>query len=156
MCFLLGSDPSFFVYCCPMYEVIFAQEDRDIAASASRVLLQIVPYLKDLKQPQSTKLLYGDISVADEVEKFAELLGGIANSKTQEVDIPGIIQSLGVFVSGVMQAPSCLEVKANKLLRCTSEQICRLAKSFHCVDSTTQHRREALEELEKIVAKFEQ
>ena len=86
-----------------LLQVIFAQEDRDIAASASRVLSKIVSYLKSLKQPQSTKLLYGDISVADEIEKFAEFLDDIANSKTQGVDIPDIIQSLGVFVPDVMQ-----------------------------------------------------
>jgi hypothetical protein len=125
--------------------------NRELASRASNALRPIFPLLKELKQPESAKMLYGEYDVVQSIDNFIQELYEFSNSETKrDVIIPPIIKrhSLSSFVVGVQTGATYGEMIANSVLHEICESIHLLADAFSQDCMSLDDRRSIVDQLE--------
>jgi hypothetical protein len=109
--------------------------NRKLAMQASNALRPIFPLLKELKEPESAKMIFGEFDVVQTIGDFIQELYDFGKSETkQSVTIDRVIEthSLRSFIVHVQTFPSATigETTANTVLYEIYESIHQLANAF--------------------------
>jgi hypothetical protein len=123
--------------------------NRGLAGQASNALRQIFSLLKELKEPESAKMIFGEFDIVQAIDNFIQELNKFDNSETkQRVTIDKVIEthSLSSFIVSVQTIPPATgdEISANAVLNEVYESIHQLANAFSHKSCMSQDDRESI------------
>ncbi|MDR0336001.1 MAG: hypothetical protein LBI18_02825 [Planctomycetaceae bacterium] len=123
--------------------------NRRLAGQASNALRLIFLLLKEWKEPESAKMMFGEFDVVQAIDDFIQELCEFSNSETkQNITVNTIIEShsLGSFTVGVQTIPPATigEITANSVLHEVHEFIYQLAIVFSHKSCISQNDRESI------------